>query len=129
MTTRRNLAETQAILDAWTAWGFVEVHPDPPQRWRITAPGEEWYRMTALGQQWNRFMQVPQEEPSFLSAWLAAVERADLEVTREGGDPTFQALLEEKTRELYPLAKAGDVRAFHRALVELVTSRPEEESP
>jgi hypothetical protein len=35
MSTRRNLTETQAILDAMTAWGFLEVHPDPPRRWRM----------------------------------------------------------------------------------------------
>jgi hypothetical protein len=92
--------------------------------------------MTALGMQEQRFLQRPDEEPGFLAAWIAACERRyrrlddeallkDLEGLDRATE-RVRAFLKTKARELYPVAKAGDVRAFHCALV---GSRPAEEAP
>jgi hypothetical protein len=118
MATHRNRTELEAILDELVAWGFMEVRPGPPRAWRSTA----------LGQQEHRFLQRPDEEPGFLAAWMAACDRRyheELLKTLEGQAPRksvdqatarVRAWMEANARELYPLAKAGDVRAFHRAL-------------
>ena len=122
------MTELEAILDEEVAWGFLETDPGPPRTWRATA----------LGLQQQGFKEAPQEEPGFLAAWLAAYDRRYHEElkTLEGQAPRkivdqatarVRAWMEANARELYPLAKAGDVGAFHRAFVE--TTRPEEEAP
>jgi hypothetical protein len=118
-------AEVEAMLKEWVALGFLEEHPGPPRQWELTA----------VGAQRNRFLETPQEEPSFLAAWITAYERhyrlddearKDLECLDRATEG-MRAFMKTKARQLYPLAKAGDVRAFHRAFV--VMMRPEEESP
>ena len=118
-------ADLEAILKEWVAWGFLKEHPGPPRQWEITA----------FAVQRGRFLEAPQEEPSFLAAWIAAYERRyrfddearkDLESLDRATDGV-RALMKAQARKCYPLAKAGDVRAFHRAFVEMM--RPEEESP
>jgi hypothetical protein len=123
--------ERLAGIDALLAWGFFKEHPDPdPQGRRRTG-------LTPLGYQLGRFMEAPHEEPGFLAAWIAAFERRygavqfpldddtdlmlqgrEAQMAREGWYPEasrIRAFLEART--LYRLAKAGDVRAFHRALM------------
>jgi hypothetical protein len=126
------LSKVTAIIDELVAWGFLEEHFD--------ARGTRWSQLTALGHQHGRFREAPHEEPSFLSAWIAAFERlhrgvrpddeallkgVKIQAASEGIDRAAARLRASKAAwRVYAVAKRGDIPAFHHALMML-----EEEAP
>jgi hypothetical protein len=101
MSKRPNFAELEALFDAMVAWGFLEEDPGPPRGWRPTA----------LWLQSDRFLQAPQEEPGFLAAWTAAVERRDRE---HGLDDALSGRLGNPTAPRTSTSASGIGRSSRR---------------
>jgi hypothetical protein len=123
----------QICRRAWAVY-LVAKTGDVDAFWRALASEEQMAKLEfkAAG---ARFVEAPHDEPSFLAALIAFFERLygdvmprlddedlvqdmEAQMVREGVDHVadrMQTFIE--MRELYRLAKAGDVGAFHRAFV------------